>query len=448
MKKILLVLVILIVSVIFLGVRCEDISDINQFLRSETTTVEEVTKEEVDEFTLILWERNDVQKPFLELYDRFQRDSNWKIKIERFTRPFEQNVLYKWEEGKRPDIIDFHLTTVLFPGNNWFSKLDPEKNVISLSNMEFVGNMKYNLLDSVTTMEGDVLGTVIIHPIMLGVVYNKEIFKENSFKIPKNYEEFYNLCEKIKNKGVTPIYVPWMDPEHLTYYSMFWTDVYKDDPVWWNKINSGEADFEQPAILNGLEALKKLIEAGYFQPYITEGTWKESHEKLMDDEVAMVFQEDRFLWDLVRIYGIEEVNKKIGMFGLSMNSNTVSWLLHAPGAGYAIPITGDNKKEEGSREFINYITSNGYQEFIDDLQIPPVFESFEMPEFTIDSYREILEYYNKDSYPVFCYGLKASWGPLEVFMQELFTGASSPELIAKKMSSNFKIDAKERGILE
>jgi len=33
-------------------------------------------------------------------------------------------------------------------------------------------------------------------------------------------------------------------------------------------------------------------------------------------------------------------------------------------------------------------------------------------------------------------------------MQELFTRASSPELIAKKMSSNFKIDAKERGILE
>ncbi len=451
MKKISLILVslvLLISSIMTMGISCEDISDIDKFLQSPGDTTAEYVAEEVDESALIIWERNGAPRPFFKLYDRFQEDLGWNLKVERISVPFEDNIVLKWSEGKRPDIIDFHLTSILNPGDNWFSKLDPENNMINLSDMEFISNIKHESIEPVAAIGGKVYGVSIINPIMLGIVYNKEIFSEHSLEIPENYEEFYNLCEKIKNIGIQPLYVPWMDPSNLSYYSILWTDGYKTDPDWWNNINSGATDFEQPAIVDGLETLSKMIDADHFQPFLTEGTRKKSHKGLMDGQVAMLFQEDRFLWDLVRIYGLEEVNKKIGMFGLSMDSNTVSWQLSSPGAGYAIPITGNDKKQEGAREFIDYITGTGYQEFIDDLQIPPAFDGFEIPEMEIDAYREILGYFDKENYPVFSYYLEANWGPLGIFMQELFTEASSTELITKKMSNNFKSDARKRGIFE
>jgi hypothetical protein len=58
------------------------------------------------------------------------------------------------------------------------------------------------------------------------------------------------------------------------------------------------------------------------------------------------------------------------------------------------------------------------------------------------------EYFHKENYPLFCYGLKASWGSLEIFMQELFTGATSPEVIVEKMNNNFKKDVVNREIID
>ena len=447
--KIFLIIIALLISIFLtVGARCEGISDIDKFLREEEILKEEIVMEEIGEGTLVVWERRDMPKPYEDLYERFQNKSGWELKIERLSRPFEQNVLYKWQEGKRPDIINFHLTTVLYPGDNWFSKLDPEDSIIDLSNMAFVNNDKFNLLEHITTEDGNVLGAVITYPAMMGIVYNKEIFNNLSLEIPNNFEDFYDLCKTIKSANIIPIYGTFIDPEHLTYYSILWTDTYKNDPEWWDKINKGEIDFNVSGIVEGIEAIKKIIDDDYFQPFVIEGSYTKSHQELMDGKVAMVFQEDKYLVDLVRIYGLEEVNKKIGMFGLSMNSNTVSWQLSAPGAGYAIPRTGITEKEVGAWEFINFITTEGYQEFVDSLETPPVLENYNMPELSIRPYKEILDYFNKENYPIFSYGLKASWGPLEVYMQELFTKASSPELISNKMSNNFLRDAKNRGLME
>lgn len=382
--------------------RGEKISDIEKYIRSEDEESAYENKrnvsQEVDESTLTIWINLRTPRPFHRLFDRFQQDTGWKLNIRRFGEPFESTVLTKWEGGEtgseevglRPDIIDFHMTTLLYPADNWFSRLSPEENLIDLSDMEFISKTKYNLLDPVTLDNGKVWGPVIVHPIMIGVVYNKKVFKENDFDIPGNFEEFFNLCEKIKKTGISPLYAAWNDYWNLNYAVMFCTDGIKDDPNWWHDIITGKTDFSQPAIYNGYNAIKKFADAEYFQPFMKEGTYKKSHGSLMNDEVAMVFQNDRYLKDLVRFYGLENVNEKIGMFGLSMNSNTVSWVLHSPGAIYAVPKTGNPEKEKGARDFIDYVTGPGYQEFIDDLQIPPVLEGFEMPEITIDAYREIL----------------------------------------------------------
>ncbi len=44
-----------------------------------------------------------------------------------------------------------------------------------------------------------------------GVLYNREMFKENGWEIPETLDEFYALCEDIQKKGIQPLYFGFKD---------------------------------------------------------------------------------------------------------------------------------------------------------------------------------------------------------------------------------------------
>lgn len=44
-----------------------------------------------------------------------------------------------------------------------------------------------------------------------GVLYNKDIFEENGWEIPTNWEEFLQLCEDIQAEGMLPLYFGFRD---------------------------------------------------------------------------------------------------------------------------------------------------------------------------------------------------------------------------------------------
>ena len=40
-----------------------------------------------------------------------------------------------------------------------------------------------------------------------GVLYNKDMFAENGWKVPTNWSEFTALCDEIKESGTLPLYL-------------------------------------------------------------------------------------------------------------------------------------------------------------------------------------------------------------------------------------------------
>lgn len=44
-----------------------------------------------------------------------------------------------------------------------------------------------------------------------GVLYNKDMFEEHGWKIPKTWDEFINLCEEIKEAGIQPLVFGYKD---------------------------------------------------------------------------------------------------------------------------------------------------------------------------------------------------------------------------------------------
>lgn len=45
-----------------------------------------------------------------------------------------------------------------------------------------------------------------------GILYNRDMFEENGWQIPGTWSEFIDLCEKIKAKGIYPLYLGYKDP--------------------------------------------------------------------------------------------------------------------------------------------------------------------------------------------------------------------------------------------
>ena len=44
-----------------------------------------------------------------------------------------------------------------------------------------------------------------------GILYNKDLFEENGWKVPSTWQEFTTLCDEIKQSGTLPLYLGFKD---------------------------------------------------------------------------------------------------------------------------------------------------------------------------------------------------------------------------------------------
>lgn len=101
---------------------------------------------------------------------------------------------YSLENG---DIPDIYITT------QSFSKEAQQKYLLDLSNYDFVSRYSGALLDSL-----DIEGGIYLLPSgyrLTGINYNKTILEENGWDVPKSFEEFVTLSEKIEAAGYQTI---------------------------------------------------------------------------------------------------------------------------------------------------------------------------------------------------------------------------------------------------
>ncbi len=96
------------------------------------------------------------------------------------------------------------------------TQVNAEKNALDLTNASWAKNIDKEVADELT-VNGKLYGEPIQDVSSVWAIgYNKKIFKQLNLQIPKNYQEFKNICEKIKASGVTPIYESVSDGWHHT----------------------------------------------------------------------------------------------------------------------------------------------------------------------------------------------------------------------------------------
>lgn len=75
-----------------------------------------------------------------------------------------------------------------------------------------------------------------------GILYNKDLFEQNGWKIPNNWNELLTLCKDIKAKGILPFYFGFKDTwSCLAPWNAIAVDLTPTDTV--KKVNKGESTF-------------------------------------------------------------------------------------------------------------------------------------------------------------------------------------------------------------
>lgn len=92
--------------------------------------------------------------------------------------------------------------------------------------------------------------------------YNKDIFKKYGLEVPKTFDEFVNVVDTLKSKGITPIAMPGKAAWSRLWIAFSLLPALGDDAL--DRINNGQGDFFDPNIVKAFQTIRDFADQGYF----------------------------------------------------------------------------------------------------------------------------------------------------------------------------------------
>lgn len=102
-----------------------------------------------------------------------------------------------------------------------------------------------------------------------GIIYSKKAYEDAGVtELPKTYDEFLAIQEKLQASGISPIVVGGKDLFHMGFWTNYFliNNVYKDDPDWNSKRTAGTASFTDAPVVQAITDYKEL-----FSKYVDKG---------------------------------------------------------------------------------------------------------------------------------------------------------------------------------
>ncbi|MDC7127184.1 MAG: extracellular solute-binding protein, partial [Spirochaetales bacterium] len=120
------------------------------------------------------------------------------------------------------------------------------------------------------------------------VWYNKALFAEKGWEIPKTMKEFMALCETIKNEGVVPVALGNKDQWPSTFWFQYPMLRLVDTGIV-DKFNAGDASASfDPEGTEAFQVIADMAQAGYFPKGVNGISAGEANMLFLNGQAAMV----------------------------------------------------------------------------------------------------------------------------------------------------------------
>ncbi|WP_058485576.1 ABC transporter substrate-binding protein [Defluviitalea phaphyphila] len=191
---------------------------------------------------------------------------------------------------------------------------------------------------------------------IMGFYYNKAIFEENGWEVPKTYNELIELAGKIREAGLIPVSMDGADKWPLAIYL---NDlIAKIDGDNGDKISQSIAngDFSDPTYKKAAELLRKSVEAGLFQNGFETTDYATAFNLFANGQAAMYYMGNWEMSIATNPDVLPEIRENIGVFAMPEvegGKGKVTDIAAWNGVGYSISANSPVKEE--AIKLLNYM---------------------------------------------------------------------------------------------
>jgi raffinose/stachyose/melibiose transport system substrate-binding protein len=328
----------------------------------------------LDGVKLTMWTAQNTVNAPRQVIDAFEKATGATVETQAIPDLYEQNVPTKLASGDRPDLMFWQ------PSISTLPFIQPKQNLLTLDGEPWVSKLG-DTEKSLGVIDGKRYAAIVTSPAMLGVYYNKDVFRQAGLTekdFPKSYDDLLALGHKVVDTtDAAAFYEAGGDKWPLQWQTQVQlTDL---DKTWWDGLNRNKEKWTDPVVVGAIKKYKeKLLDAGLAQKNYRTGTFTGQADALWKGEVGMVLNVTSFQSQLQAKYSTAEIDRKIGWFPIANSSATGMYSPDQTNGVVAFK-TGDDKRQNAARQFLAFWLGPDYPAYIKTMKIPSVQPSVPTP---------------------------------------------------------------------
>lgn len=263
-----------------------------------------------------------------EMVKKLEEDENIKIDVQVVPDKEALNMIkMKLNSGECPDLIDYNIPAI-------YDIIDPEQNFADMTSWEWTQSLA--IPKNVTAADGKIYGFPFLSvPGVHGFIYNKDVFEQCGVTVPKTWDELLAACEKIKEKGITPIQQAkdtWV-PQILMTDNFAKALGENGEQEFAKKIMANETRWtDVPEFAQVIDKYLDLYKKGFINEDFASATYDDAIAAIANGKAAMHFNGDFFAGSVLQA----NADAKIGMFPLSMTDGVDVMTQNMSSAGFVV----------------------------------------------------------------------------------------------------------------
>ena len=201
------------------------------------------------------------------------------------------------------------------------------------------------------TVDGKTYG-LVYNALYQGVYYNKDMFEENNWEIPKTQEDLQKIIDACEAKGITPFASHMVDTWSIGNVTMqfMMNDVFNKTPDWGDQFRDGSVSFaDSKEMQTAYEYNKLIFDHTFDTTFSTEQT--DCDAKMVSGEAAMKVSGS---WSIQNFLDIDE-NFNFGIFPFP-NQTGDSKLIFEP--NITIMTSAKTEHQDAVNKVLDLLTSD------------------------------------------------------------------------------------------
>lgn len=326
------------------------------------------------------------------------------------------------------------------------TQVNVEKNALDLSNSSWAKNVD-KLVAAELTVNDKLYGEPIQDVSSVwAMAYNKKIFKQLNLEIPKTYEAFKSVCEKIKESNVTPIYECVSDGWHHTlWFPELCVAAETSNKGLSDNLNNNKAKFEGNKTFETiLSQVKEMAKLGYWGENYMANKYADAPKNIASGQYAMTVANQGFGAEVNKVNADFSADD-IGYFVIPLADNQT---LNINPAGPARFIYANSKHSKEAQDYLDFLASDESLSYL--TENVSKFNKLPYSNAPVKYSETVREFYN--AYPtsstVYQTAVKyvnPQWSEIGNDMSAMLVGEMEPTDVLKNIDKNRAEQAKTAG---